>query len=438
MRIPQVVVGSTLVALTLAAFAPSAFAAAAPGAAAAAQKNTVVSVDEVRAVHWISTGETLPHAEAGLGDWISLHVKNLDVLLQKTKGDPKRKLALYINGLELPGIEPVFGGGDPQTVAFVRFHLERTADSAAHWAELLGKPDAMVRRVQVSIGLSDCGAGCTDMAIPNSFDLIVIRTGGIVAFLLLALFVAGLLFKFGRSDMLRDSVSPPPDPPGAAAPAVAPAPIPAANRPFSLGRCQMAFWFFLVVTAFFFIWLVTGNLSSLTPSVLTLIGISAATGLGAVAIDANKRGADVAQRDQLAADQARLQASAATLQAAAAAAPAPAAPAAGVALAPPLPPIQAHLAATEAELAAVNSRAANWRPLRSQPHGRFLTDILSDQNGVSFHRLQILVWTLVLGVVFVVKVAVNLTMPDFDNTLLALMGISGGTYLGFKFPEQQV
>jgi len=28
-------------------------------------------------------------------------------------------------------------------------------------------------------------------------------------------------------------------------------------------------------------------------------------------------------------------------------------------------------------------------------------------------------------------------MPEFDNTLLALMGISSGTYLGFKIPEQR-
>jgi hypothetical protein len=31
-----------------------------------------------------------------------------------------------------------------------------------------------------------------------------------------------------------------------------------------------------------------------------------------------------------------------------------------------------------------------------------------------------------------VKVAVNLVMPEFDATLLGLMGISNGTYIGFK------
>jgi hypothetical protein len=27
-------------------------------------------------------------------------------------------------------------------------------------------------------------------------------------------------------------------------------------------------------------------------------------------------------------------------------------------------------------------------------------------------------------------------MPEFDASLLTLMGISSGTYLGFKFPEK--
>jgi hypothetical protein len=30
----------------------------------------------------------------------------------------------------------------------------------------------------------------------------------------------------------------------------------------------------------------------------------------------------------------------------------------------------------------------------------------------------------------------RLALPEFDNTLLALMGISAGAYLGFKFPGE--
>lgn len=66
----------------------------------------------------------------------------------------------------------------------------------------------------------------------------------------------------------------------------------------------------------------------------------------------------------------------------------------------------------------------------------FIRDILTDSNGISFHRFQILVWTLVLVAIFATEVYSDLLMPEFNTTLLALMGISSGTYLGFKIPEQ--
>jgi hypothetical protein len=50
--------------------------------------------------------------------------------------------------------------------------------------------------------------------------------------------------------------------------------------------------------------------------------------------------------------------------------------------------------------------------------------------------VQMAVWTVVLVVVFVYAVKDNVLMPEFDATLLGLMGISSGTYVGFKFPEK--
>ena len=74
--------------------------------------------------------------------------------------------------------------------------------------------------------------------------------------------------------------------------------------------------------------------------------------------------------------------------------------------------------------------------LRVNPaSGNFLKDILSDATGVPLHRFQMLVWTVVLGIVFALQVYRNLAMMDFSPELLALQGISGGTYLGFKVPE---
>ena len=62
---------------------------------------------------------------------------------------------------------------------------------------------------------------------------------------------------------------------------------------------------------------------------------------------------------------------------------------------------------------------------------------MTDASGYSFHRFQIFAWTIVLGIIFVSSVYNNLTMPEFSTALLGLMGLSSGTYIGFKFPEKK-
>jgi hypothetical protein len=79
-------------------------------------------------------------------------------------------------------------------------------------------------------------------------------------------------------------------------------------------------------------------------------------------------------------------------------------------------------------------------PQPDEPGGTtkgFLNDVMSDPTGISLHRFQMFVWTLVLGMIFCGTVYKNLEMPDFSATLLGLMGISSGTYLGFKVPEKK-
>jgi hypothetical protein len=71
--------------------------------------------------------------------------------------------------------------------------------------------------------------------------------------------------------------------------------------------------------------------------------------------------------------------------------------------------------------AVVDSNSSVQDPEKAS--GNFLKDILSDSDGISFHRLQMFVWTIVLGAVFFQKVHATLMMPDF---------VASGTYLGFK------
>jgi hypothetical protein len=64
----------------------------------------------------------------------------------------------------------------------------------------------------------------------------------------------------------------------------------------------------------------------------------------------------------------------------------------------------------------------------------FFTE-LKDEQGYSLHRVQIAVWALVLAVIFVKSVLDTLSLPAFSNTLLGLLGVSTGTYIGFKFQK---
>lgn len=72
------------------------------------------------------------------------------------------------------------------------------------------------------------------------------------------------------------------------------------------------------------------------------------------------------------------------------------------------------------------------------PSKGFLTDIISDENGISIHRLQNVIWTAIVGIIYIYYVITNSKIPDstiINNDLLGLMGISAGTYLGLKTTE---
>ncbi len=64
-----------------------------------------------------------------------------------------------------------------------------------------------------------------------------------------------------------------------------------------------------------------------------------------------------------------------------------------------------------------------------------MEQLLSQAQNLSVHRFQMLASTAVIAVIYVVLLVQQRSFPDLDSTLLVLMGISNGTYLGFKFKE---
>jgi hypothetical protein len=67
----------------------------------------------------------------------------------------------------------------------------------------------------------------------------------------------------------------------------------------------------------------------------------------------------------------------------------------------------------------------------------FFADILTDVNGITLARLQMLLWNVTLGLVFVGRIFADLRIPDLDASTLGLLGLSAGAYVGFKVPEKQ-
>jgi len=91
--------------------------------------------------------------------------------------------------------------------------------------------------------------------------------------------------------------------------------------------------------------------------------------------------------------------------------------------------------ASRADLLAQKERKHSLHLKLTGQSESFLRDILSDANGVNFHRFQMAAWTFVLAIIFIKEVYENLAMPTFNTTLLGLLGLSAGTYLGMKIPE---
>jgi hypothetical protein len=67
----------------------------------------------------------------------------------------------------------------------------------------------------------------------------------------------------------------------------------------------------------------------------------------------------------------------------------------------------------------------------------FFNDILSDENGVSVHRFQCLVFNLAYALSFALTTFQpgQSAFPSFDGSTLALLGVSAGAYIAIKSTE---
>jgi hypothetical protein len=149
---------------------------------------------------------------------------------------------------------------------------------------------------------------------------------------------------------------------------------------FSLSRCQLAWWFFIVLAAWGFLWVTTSSRDTLNQTALIVTGISGATMIsGALAGK-----------------------------------------------------VRYAVSASKEDLSKFAVVVTDRPKLFQSGLGAFLYDILSDKDTVDFHRFQLLVWNVVLGVVFLSQTWSDFAMPEFNAMLLGLLGLSAATFVGMK------
>lgn len=254
----------------------------------------------------------------------------------------------------------------------------------------------------------------------QTFDPLIVGVGVLILIIMTILF-------FRHTTLLRDPLLPQLKP---------------TKQTYSLARCQMAFWFVLIASSYVFIYLLVGDMNTITDQSLWLMGISGVTGGGAVFVDAikdtpvDRANAYLRTLGLMSYDDVERLFSEQTV------------------MDGELSDLERRRSASSDENE-VGSLTAMINALNSKKHDRamllqsyrriearfqsknFISDITTDINGSALHRLQLVVWTIILGGIFARQVLMNHAMPEFSPQLLMLLGISGTGYFGFKYSEVQ-
>ncbi|PWC86644.1 hypothetical protein TSH100_12865 [Azospirillum sp. TSH100] len=300
-------------------------------------------------------------------------------------------LVLVANGQTIPGANASFGcSAKGELVGTASTSIAGNGDDAARrraaWQTAFSGFFSLAGTKTLPVAFGPPTGGMTTAPKMVSIQGASERDLGLAA-LWFTLVAVVFLFAFFRHFGRTDAITP-----------IAGVPMPANYRaPYSLARFQLLWWSGIVTASYVAILTITGSMDTITSGTMALMGIVGGTSVLAAFQD--RRPSD---------DQTRRQQHAALYIAAAAA----------------NPPDQMAMAASLAEV--------------YPPTQGLLPDLLSDAAGYNIHRLQLLAWTGVLGITFLYEVTRTLGMPELSANLLALTGISNGTYFGFKMQEQQV
>jgi hypothetical protein len=431
----------------------SATAAAAPPASSLSSSAAVPSDGPLQITGLESPAGQPVNGKDETGHDVQGHVElgsKLWVLLNRAPPKPADQYVLLLNGVEVKDSGPAIdateqANGHPVAPALV-FKLKRGKNDDAFWKDLLGSPSGSHVPVTVSLGeLGEPGksnqtriVGADSTKATFQFEVFTALRLSLATIAILSTF--SLVWGHARSrTTLRDNLLPQ---------------LEVSRQPYSLGRWQMAFWFTLIFAAFIFLLFLLKDTNTITAQALLLMGISGVTAAASVAVDVAKDSpADATNRGLRALglytfeDVQRVRQEIIDRQQELDSLHSPPVTtstpihsgkrtAANARHAVALSPAEQRRMRLQIEIKDRNSILRTYedktRPFVSQG---WFKDITTDLNGTAVHRLQVVCWTITLGVVFVVGVYRQLSMPQFDGMLLALMGISSAGYVGFKVQE---
>ena len=245
----------------------------------------------------------------------------------------------------------------------VLFKLDRTPANLEYWDIVYGSPWKFTHPGKIGLGYDDQVFTELYPGPDRTVHFQLVSPTAVWVAGLGVLFLAlGIVTLASRSALLRSGKE--------GELSSAGVPLDALQRPYSLAKTQLAWWTFIIMGSYLVIYCVTGEMTNISMTTLSLLGISAGTaglsGLIGAPGDVGK----------------------------------------------PLP----------------------GGPVISQG---WLTDILSDSNGVSINRLQKVVITVLLGYFFARTVYKTVALPEWNNNETLLLAISSATYLGLKWQDNK-
>ncbi|QSI75347.1 hypothetical protein [Niveibacterium microcysteis] len=325
----------------------------------------------------ITSANCQPNNVCRLGRDLTLQVPQLTTWALATKSDPA-KLSLILGNTKMPGVARSPGQG---TLSFRLERLPNEADSMRAWNAVMSQVLADDQH-SIRVSVADDKGTLAQSDRNAHFEVSSYRLVWSLLITAIAVCLVALPSRHFGWVFVRDSYTLPEDV------------IARREMPYSLGRSQMLFWTVVVILASSLVGLSTGDWLSFNESTLILVGIGTGTVLGSVSTG--------------------------------------------------MPPVleklvedfRAAVSANPPDTAAIGAaRQALRNELCSS--GNWFADVLSDYgDDKGLHRIQSLLFTVLIGGFFVVQSYLHGAMPDLSPNVLALLGISGGAYVGFKLAGQ--